>query len=70
MGDREHDTAQEAHPGRSSSALDWTLTLKHVYVNLWQGEGSGQMSRQGVDLQTPDPSSEIEGQSKTCVPVL
>lgn len=49
---------------------DWTLTLKHVYVNLWQGEGSGQMSRQGVDLQTPDPSSEIEGQSKTCVPVL
>lgn len=70
MGDREHDTTQEKHPRGSSSVQTWARTLKRVYTNLQQGEGLGQMSDKGLARQTPDPSSEIEGQSETCVPLL
>lgn len=41
---KKRDTTQETHPRGVRLGLDWTQTLKLVYVNKWQGEGSGQMS--------------------------
>lgn len=42
---------------------EWTLTLKHVYVNLWQGKGSGQMSRQGGLLTKPLTSEVLKSKA-------
>lgn len=41
---KKRDTVQETHPRGVRLGLDWTQTLKLVYVNQWRGEGSGQMS--------------------------
>lgn len=60
--------AQES-PRRSSFVSTGRQTLKRVYKPV-QRQSVRADVRQGVDLQTPGPSTETEGQTKACVPVL